>query len=267
MTDTDLLVLRLEGPLQSWGLRARWDVRDTGTEPSKSGIMGLLGCALGYSRDDPRLREELEARLSIGVREEQRGTIARDFHTVTGTFSTAQGKAKEKTILSPRDYIHDAAFLVVIGGPSNILQKCRNALEDPRWPIYLGRKSCPPTRPVVEAVTREYSSIQEALTRFPWESPNHRDPPAKNSNRTQKVIPRTLRCVMDDPQGNLVRPDSLTGTPARTYETRRVTEFFVTNPSVSPQDNNEATNSNQDRNEKTGNTMKGVTTKQPEEGA
>ncbi|MFW9879088.1 MAG: CRISPR-associated protein Cas5, partial [Candidatus Thorarchaeota archaeon] len=31
-----LLVLRLEGPLQSWGLRARWDYRDTSTEPSKS---------------------------------------------------------------------------------------------------------------------------------------------------------------------------------------------------------------------------------------
>ncbi|RLI63234.1 MAG: type I-E CRISPR-associated protein Cas5/CasD, partial [Promethearchaeia archaeon] len=29
--------MRLEGPLQSWGLESRWDMRDTGTEPSKSG--------------------------------------------------------------------------------------------------------------------------------------------------------------------------------------------------------------------------------------
>jgi CRISPR system Cascade subunit CasD len=46
------LFLRLEGPLQSWGERARWDVRDTAPEPTKSGVIGLLACALGLSADE-----------------------------------------------------------------------------------------------------------------------------------------------------------------------------------------------------------------------
>ena len=47
----EILLLRLEGPLQSWGGRARWDVRDTGRIPTKSGIVGLLGCALDIGRE------------------------------------------------------------------------------------------------------------------------------------------------------------------------------------------------------------------------
>ena len=49
------LFLRLEGPLQSWGERGRWSVRDTALEPTKSGVIGLIACALGY-RDDTQIR-------------------------------------------------------------------------------------------------------------------------------------------------------------------------------------------------------------------
>ena len=45
------LFLRLEGPLQSWGERGHWAVRDTAPEPTKSGVVGLLGCALGRHDD------------------------------------------------------------------------------------------------------------------------------------------------------------------------------------------------------------------------
>jgi len=40
--------VRLEGPLQSWGTRARWGERDTELEPTKSGVIGLVACALGW---------------------------------------------------------------------------------------------------------------------------------------------------------------------------------------------------------------------------
>ena len=36
------LLLRLAGPMQSWGVQSRFSVRDTGLEPSKSGVIGLL---------------------------------------------------------------------------------------------------------------------------------------------------------------------------------------------------------------------------------
>jgi len=77
------LVLHLEGPIQSWGTRSRWDVRDSGTEPSKSGIIGLLGCALGWKRHDPQLAD-LSSQLEMAVREEHAGVIMKDFQTITG---------------------------------------------------------------------------------------------------------------------------------------------------------------------------------------
>lgn len=41
------LLMRLAGPLQSWGTTSRFDQRDTGKEPSKSGVIGLMAAALG----------------------------------------------------------------------------------------------------------------------------------------------------------------------------------------------------------------------------
>ena len=47
----NVLLLRLCGPMQSWGVQSRFSVRDTGLEPSKSGVVGLLAAALGRPRD------------------------------------------------------------------------------------------------------------------------------------------------------------------------------------------------------------------------
>ena len=77
------LFLRLEGPLQSWGLRARWGERDTTDAPTKSGVIGLLGCALGLRRDDARLRD-LSDNLRMGVRVDLPGILMRDYHTTGG---------------------------------------------------------------------------------------------------------------------------------------------------------------------------------------
>src|SRR5260370_29670583 len=85
-----ILLLRVEGPLQSWGTRSRWDVRDSASEPTKSGIIGLLGCALGYPMYDPRL-EALDSLLRFGVRVEHPGPVLADYQTITGFLPTAQG--------------------------------------------------------------------------------------------------------------------------------------------------------------------------------
>lgn len=184
-----ILLLRLEAPLQSWGSRSRWDVRDTATEPTKSGIIGLLGCALGYSMRDPRL-EQLNDSLRFGVRVEHPGRIVVDYQTITDFLPTAAGEFKfsggtgkgppEKlttelkepaTILSPRAYIEDGAFLVALDATTEkrtVLDDCARAVQQPRWPLYLGRKACVPTRPVFEALTNEYLDLEDALRRRPW---------------------------------------------------------------------------------------------------
>jgi len=94
------LFLRLEGPLQAWGERARWSVRDTSTEPTKSGVVGMLGCALGISADQDLA--DLSRALRMGVRCEREGDFLTDFHTVIGGVISAEGKVKKDTVLSRR---------------------------------------------------------------------------------------------------------------------------------------------------------------------
>lgn len=220
-----MLLLRLEGPLQSWGLRSRWDVRDTGDDPSKSGVIGLLGCALGYPVGDPRL-QELDRALTMGVREEHPGTRIIDFQTVTGVNPTAEGKLRGSqedpdTIVSPRAYLQDASFLVVLAGPAALLEQCRDALLAPRWPIYLGRKSCPPVRPVLDGLTEAYGSVRDALERHPWEWGGWLD---------KQPYPWKLRTVEEDDVGAAVRADRVRTNPARMYATRLVKPDWVDFP-------------------------------------
>ena len=77
------LLLRLAAPLQSWGSDSKFDIRRTGREPTKSGVVGLLAAAKGYRRDDARVLEPL-CSLRMGVRIDQEGQLLRDFHTVWG---------------------------------------------------------------------------------------------------------------------------------------------------------------------------------------
>lgn len=226
-----LLLLRLEGPMQSWGLRARWDIRDTHDEPTKSGLVGLLGCALGYPRRDSRL-EDLDRQLTLGIRVEEPGRLATDFQTVTGIHRAADGgfckvgggtvkspPQEPTTIVAPHDYLQDAAFLAVFAGPADLLEQCADALQSPHWPIYLGRRSCPPTRPVFEALSTEYANIEDALRRHPWTC---------TLRKTRSLEPTTkLRCTIEDPAGRNERPDALRVNPARMYDSRRVRAFHV----------------------------------------
>ncbi|MFJ1756208.1 type I-E CRISPR-associated protein Cas5/CasD [Kitasatospora sp. NPDC088134] len=76
-----VLLIRLAGPLQSWGLRGRFALRDTHTRPTKSGVVGLCAAALGLDRDDPL--DGLAGAL-FGVRADRPGTLVRDYHTVGG---------------------------------------------------------------------------------------------------------------------------------------------------------------------------------------
>jgi CRISPR system Cascade subunit CasD len=222
MPNLKLLIIRLEGPMQSWGIRARWDVRDTTDEPTKSGIIGLIGCSLGYPMRDERLANELDASIKMGVRVEHPGLCDRDFHTITGFLPAADGsirhnkddKNKPYTEISERYYLQDAAFLVVLEAPDKLLEKIKDALLDPRWPIYLGRKSCIPTRPVFEAITTEYTSIDDALQKHPW------------SAATVEILGKTpegpLQCIVEDEKGTYERNDRMLVNPARMYGTRSV---------------------------------------------
>ena len=151
------VLLRLEGPLQSWGTQGRFGIRDTDREPSKSGVLGLVGAALGMKRDDGAQLAAL-SRLSLAIRVEREGTIVCDYHTVGGgqfrgephgLWSSEAGKKVRVTALTDRFYLADASFLAALGGNDDALvEAIAQALANPVWPLFLGRRACAPSRPV-----------------------------------------------------------------------------------------------------------------------
>ncbi|MHB0999623.1 MAG: type I-E CRISPR-associated protein Cas5/CasD [Armatimonadota bacterium] len=247
-----VLLIRLEGPIQSWGTRSRWDVRDTLMEPTKSGIIGLLGCALGYPMGDSRLVTELDANLRFGVRVENPGRVIMDFQTITDFLPTAEGSykfngistgkslsklrtnpdAEPSTIISPRYYLEDAAFLVALeetGDSSGLLAKCADALRNPVWPVYLGRKACIPTRPVLEALTDNYDSIEDAIRNHTWSW-------LKQCKEDRGAQPAELIAYIEDIAGELVRQDIMQVNEARQYGFRKARRIYIRPGKEEPKD-------------------------------
>ncbi|MCB0138688.1 MAG: type I-E CRISPR-associated protein Cas5/CasD [Caldilineaceae bacterium] len=173
------LFLRLEAPLQSWGERGQWSVRDSATEPTKSGIVGLLACASGFNKEE-QIRN-LSAAITIAVRCDREGVPQVDYHTIGGGYDTpqlltAEGKPKVSngqphTEISYRTYLHNASFLVVIQANREMIQQLTLRIQEPVWSIFLGRKSCPPSRPPYEGVG-QYDSLDHALEQWPWYNPD-----------------------------------------------------------------------------------------------
>lgn len=151
------LLLRLTGPLQSWGEHSHFNDRDTAAFPTRSGVIGLLAAALGRTRTQPV--DDL-ARLSVTVRVDRPGLHLRDLHTVGGglpgdkTVTTADGGKRPGdtgTLLSHRHYLADAAFTASVTAPAaaDLIDQCADALRAPRWPLFLGRRACPPEGPLL----------------------------------------------------------------------------------------------------------------------
>lgn len=181
-----ILLFRLEGVLQSWDDNSKLDYRKTGMFPTKSGVIGLLGCALGLERKDTRIGAISDA-LSMMVRADRPGELLVDFHTVTGRpLIAASGGPRRggnrdsgnrgggNTFISHRSYLQDASFLVGLSGSKELLEELSDALKSPKWTLYLGRKSCAPSLPVIGEVTEEYANLWDAMQRYPL-AKRHKD--------------------------------------------------------------------------------------------
>jgi CRISPR system Cascade subunit CasD len=162
------VTLRLEGPLQAWATQSRLGIRDTDREPSKSGIIGLVGAALGMDFDDTTTLARLAA-LSLAVRVDRPGTLLRDFHSAgAGTF---RGNNKyfvhgtSSCVPGDRFYLQDASFVAALAGDPATIHEIAQALKAPRWPLYLGRKACPPAERIFMEVAP--GTAETAVRRAP----------------------------------------------------------------------------------------------------
>lgn len=151
------LVLRLAGPLQSWGTQSQFSRRETDSQPSKSGVVGLLAAAERRRREDPIV--DLVA-LRFGVRVDQAGSLLRDYHTVSDyrglglPAAAVDSKGRQKrtsysTKVTHRYYLQDAVFVAVLEGDVELLGNLGSAIHAPGFALALGRRSCVPTQPIV----------------------------------------------------------------------------------------------------------------------
>lgn len=166
------LLLRLAGPMQSWGTTSRFDQRDTGKEPSKSGVLGLLAAALGVDRENWDDLEPL-VRLVMGVRHDRPGVLKRDYQTagcaVSDSMIRADGSLSKDGVTSQRHYLADAVFLVGMEGADlSLLERIQMALQNPVWPLALGRKSYVPSESIWLEDGIVDTSLLAALTTHPW---------------------------------------------------------------------------------------------------
>lgn len=135
------LVLRLAGPMQSWGTQSRYTHRDTGDYPTFSGVVGLVSAALGRTRgSDP---SDLTA-LDMAVRVDRAGCRMSDFHTAADSKGVSQ--------LSRREYLADAKFTVALTGADDLVDRLARAVAKPKFQLGLGRRSCVPAEPVFRGV-------------------------------------------------------------------------------------------------------------------
>lgn len=182
-----VLLMRLAGPMQAWGTQSRFTIRDTGLEPSKSAVLGLLCAVLGKPRDEtlrpdlPSLRQLAELRM--GVRVDRPGRMAVDFHTaqdiikVSGKRPRTQGDPRFSS-LSQRYYLADAEFLVGLEGDAALLDRLDAALADPVWLPYLGRKAFVPAMPIATEPPPDPSTpLLDALKAAPWYRRTAREAP------------------------------------------------------------------------------------------
>jgi len=161
------LLLRLAGPMQSWGTTSRFDQRDTGKEPSKSGVIGLLAAALGIDRENWIDLEPL-TRLAMGVRHDRPGVPKRDYQTAQNIIS-ADGKKVHETAVTTRDYLADAVFLVGLECTDRaLLERTHAALNNPVWPLALGRKSYVPAESIWLDGGVVDMPLLAALAAWPW---------------------------------------------------------------------------------------------------
>jgi len=141
------LLLRLAAPLQAWGSDSKFNIRSTEREPTKSGVIGMVAAALGIQRNEDPAKLKPLSELKFGVRVERDGVLLRDFHMVH------EQKASHVT---ERYYLSDAVFLAALNcDDRGFLEKIAAALENPVYPLFLGRRSCPPTLPLVIGITED----------------------------------------------------------------------------------------------------------------
>lgn len=171
------LIFQLQAPLSSWGETAVGEYRPSANYPSESALIGLLAAALGIDRSDENQHQVLCAKLRFAIGVQSAGRLLRDYQTAqvpgrvalknrphhTRRDELNMPKEELNTILSTRDYRQDAACLVAVQTKSDSclsLDDLAKAIQQPKFMLYLGRKTCAPSLPLWPQVIAAENALQ-----------------------------------------------------------------------------------------------------------
>lgn len=226
------LLLKLAGPLQSWGSDSRFTERKTRHEPTKSGVVGLLASALGRRRTDDV--DDLNS-FKFGVRIDQPGASVCDYQLMHVWEKTPRVWKPVEGKPSRRYYLSDAVFVAAFEMPDEKLDECTDALLHPAFPLYLGRRSCPPADKVLLDAMPGVK-LMDALALVPWQASEW----YQRRQRRWGKVPERLTVYRDvlpsehNAYGETVRDVPVSFFPEyRRYSWRTVVRDEVKNPNVS----------------------------------
>lgn len=143
--------------MQAWGSHTFEDRRPSELFPTRSGLLGLLAACLGLNRTDVEAQQALTASLQFAVRidfdpEKPTKPIKMiDYHTVKDARKEYQGMKSNQTIQTWREYLQEAKYTVAIWLTKHAtisLEALVSAVNKPVFTPFLGRRSCPLTRPL-----------------------------------------------------------------------------------------------------------------------
>lgn len=175
----DYLILQLEAPLMSFGAaqgnasliegdfvgQVAGVPAGAGMFPGRPMLTGLLGNALGYERYEGDRLQALSNRLRFAAALTRPGRLESDFQTSRLTVNdsgwTTRGAAEgrrggaatyENAHLRRKLYWSETMAVVALrlaDGPGEDLDAIATALERPERPLFIGRKTCVPSLPIL----------------------------------------------------------------------------------------------------------------------
>lgn len=178
-SETGFLALHLEGPMQSWGYNSYFNRRSTGLMPTKSAIAGMCCAAFGYTRGSIEEKTFLIQFASLGMlaisiprtivwtyKGETKShkievSRLRDYHTVQNTRRAEGRTINQDCVLTHRYYINNGIFGVILSGDKTFLERIEIALRDPVWGLWLGRKTCIPSAPILAGTKKQLGGVKE----------------------------------------------------------------------------------------------------------
>ena len=189
----EVLLLRFDAPLISFGAPAVDHHRVVQRFPALSMLTGLLANALGYHHGEFKRLQRLQERIKFAARCDLEGKEVVDYQTVDlgqsfmdaslvgwttwGRVEKRGGSSGKETHVRFRHYLAESVYSVALtlAPPDEApdLTEVEEALKSPARPLFIGRKACIPSGPILmgrfEADTL-LDAIRRALPLPAWRS-------------------------------------------------------------------------------------------------